>query len=450
MDALSRPRWAPMTAALAVAAVLVAAACSDDVVGLDDTRTPLATLEVRVDGDFSALANPRVTLIWADQAIVETFCWLAPLHPDAEVRAVAAAGCRDPLGFYPGAVGISAPVDADGLAVLEIYDLPLASQMVGEVTGRVAYASVVLYDDVDGDGSLELRWPRWNGGSDLEFDDEAGPRGGRGGGKERGAGDSGRGGGGAGDASSGDASGGTDTGSGSDAGGNARPGGDAPELDLSPQQRVYAASFITMAKPNVRVAFREGTFDAASAFYPRVGCPPPAKGYSVLGNDGFSALDALTALPNFPPTTGCTASSLDDAEIVLALDATETADQVGCTLGRAASTSGTARYRQPPQQADWLANATWVCSDVTNGGLGGLFGAGGDGGGGGAGGGGGDKADAPVQQELIIAYPETSCRALRHYVLRGCRYNAACKSPDWDISAHPPAWWPCAGGATGK
>jgi hypothetical protein len=46
--------------------------------------------------------------------------------------------------------------------------------------------------------------------------------------------------------------------------------------------------------------------------------------------------------------------------------------------------------------------------------------------------------------ELIVAgRSDDSCVGLTHYVLKGCREDPACGSPDWDHSAAPPTWWPC-------
>ena len=411
--------------ACALAATLLVG-CNGDIVGLEDTRTPLATLQVRLatGTDISDLQHPRVSLVWGGQAIVETFCWAALIDFDPKEQAVAQAGCRDPLGFFPANVGVSAPVHSDGTAQLELFDLPPASVMVGEITGRVAYASVVLYDDLDDDGSLQLRWPHWHDGRDQNgpTDGEASPGG---------------------------------------EGGPKGGGGDGGEENFGPipeSRTIHGASFVTMAAPDTRVAFREGTFDANSAFYPRVGCAAPPAGYSVLRADGFSPLAVVTSLPAFPPTTGCATAAIDGAEITLSRAASTTVDDAGCSLGNSASSTGSARYREPPEEANWLKTLPWVCRTASGAGLGGLFGPGagrgsegkpGDGGEAKPGDGGEAKPVADVE-ELVVAYPSSSCSALRHYSLVGCRNDLMCASPDWDIRAHPPAWWPCKGGSECK
>src|SRR6185312_12978722 len=54
------------------------------------------------------------------------------------------------------------------------------------------------------------------------------------------------------------------------------------------------------------------------------------------------------------------------------------------------------------------------------------------------------SASGPAQIELIVTgRSDDSCAGLTHYVLRGCRNDASCEAPDWDLTDDPPAWWPC-------
>jgi hypothetical protein len=46
-------------------------------------------------------------------------------------------------------------------------------------------------------------------------------------------------------------------------------------------------------------------------------------------------------------------------------------------------------------------------------------------------------------QLAISGRSDDSCAGLTHYVLRGCRNDALCDLPAWDVTATPPAWWPC-------
>ena len=50
------------------------------------------------------------------------------------------------------------PVTIGTPASIDLFSLPGADVMVGDPTSRVAYGSVVVYDD-DGDGTLDLAIP---------------------------------------------------------------------------------------------------------------------------------------------------------------------------------------------------------------------------------------------------------------------------------------------------
>ena len=70
------------------------------------------------------------------------------------------AGCRDPFGFVPAAVSVSVPIEVDVPTTLTLVQLPAADVMVGDVTARVAYGSLVVFDDRDDTGTLELATPQ--------------------------------------------------------------------------------------------------------------------------------------------------------------------------------------------------------------------------------------------------------------------------------------------------
>lgn len=413
------------------------AGCAEGIVGMEETTTPLATLRVELapGTDVSDLAHPRVGLIWAGQVIAEPTCWLAALGLGGAAQQAAAAGCRDPLGFYPKDAGVSVPLGDDGTAEIPLYALPSADWMIGDLTARVAYATVVLYDDGQDDETLGIRFPWWGRGRAYlpvdqrgELDGGGGPGGGPDGGGD---------------------------------GGGGGPGGGPGEFgDEGARDVIHAASFVSMTRADLRLAFREGDFDAASAFYPRPGCAAPAKGYSLLGADGFGVAEAVLAFGKgeLPTTTGCTASGLDAGVVVLAREATETLRGIGCVRGNTVGSNGAARYREPPETAPWMPYAKTACVPLGSAGQGilgaaglgaggtGSGGGGGSGGGsGGSGGGGGGSGDGPSAEELLVPYPTESCPALRHYILRGCRNDPSCEVPEWDLTDHPPAWWPCDG-----
>src|SRR4029078_11157674 len=112
--------------------------------------------------------------------------------------------------------------------------VPSARCGVGQGTARVAYPSLVVFDDRNDTGTLDL----WQQFPSFINDDREGPP--------------------------------------------AIIGRDPPAI-------IYGASFVTMTDPDRRVSYREGDFDDLSAFYPRAGCDPPTPGFSVLADGGFTA-----------------------------------------------------------------------------------------------------------------------------------------------------------------
>ncbi|HEY3353087.1 MAG TPA: hypothetical protein VGQ83_07575, partial [Polyangia bacterium] len=363
------------------AALASAVASCGDLVGFGGPATPLATVQVQVTGDpapfapsWTAGAPPRlrVALVWGQQWLPEPLCLLPPASDAA--AAVIAAGCPDLLGFVPARVAADAAVAPDGTARLELMTLPGADVMVGDVTARVAYGSVYVYDDRNGNGTLDLDELHQGGGEHHTPALTA------------------------------------------DAG---------IELDAD---IIYGASFISMTLPDQRLAFREGAFNAVMAFYPRGGCPEPPPGFSLLTAGGFSLADAIAAqlagqLPQEDPAT-CGAAPLDAAVVTVPVQAPEPIKQLACVPR---NTSGTARYRDPPadQDAPDLANLTWACAPLPR--------LPGD-----------DGGVASTATQLVVAGPPAApCRSLTHYTLRGCEDDPACPTAAWDLTATPPAWWPC-------
>jgi hypothetical protein len=346
--------------------VVVALAGCDDLQGISGEATPLATLSFQITGDFESVRVPnatdealRVALVWGAQWLPEPLCFLPA--ESAEAEAVIAAGCRDPLGFVPDRVDEDVPI-TDG--AVSLYALPAADVMVGDVTGRIAYASFLVYDDRNGSGRLELG--RAQRVPDPDDDDPPG----------------------------------------------------VPE----PLNRdiVYGASFVTMTEPDTRVALREGEYNERFAFYPRVGCGAPARGFSVVSAGGFSAAEAFAAtlagvLPRQDPATCSEQGS--DAVTQIPLRAAAEVMETGC-IGRRADSS--VRYRQPPIDPIDLTNRVAACVKVPD------FGEG-----------------TSITQYVVSSRSDERCKILTHYVLRGCDEDAACALPEWDITASPPAWWPC-------
>lgn len=380
-----------------LAGLLLLASCSDRLVGLHDTLTPLGRIHVLVHGDLASLRPAgteaetprlRVALVWGQQYMAETFCWLHALPGDPSATAVAAAGCRDVAGFVPQLVGDDVDVTPEVPTTIDLLNLPTAEVMVGSVDSRVAYGSLLVYDDRDGNGTLDLH-------RTIRPQDQPPGKGGGPGGP--------------------------------------KGGEPAKKVDF-----VYGASFVSMTLPDKRIAFREGTFDATSAFYPRAGCSEPPVGYSVLGAGGFSIADVIASVLKLenPPETACTNQSLDDGVVEIALQATETMRDVACTVVRAAgsgsatSSAGSANYREPSEKSPDLRQP-WVCQSTRHAakaGAGGLV---------------QPPTTTPDNIEMVLAMPPSDCKQLVHYVLRGCSNDANCATPQWDLSAKPPAWWPC-------
>jgi hypothetical protein len=286
-----------------VVAALALAGCGD-VVGFGGTPTPLATIQVATSGDVPAGATLRAALVWGAQWLPEPFCIL-PAESDA-AAAVISAGCPDSFGFVPARVGASAPVGQS----LKLFDLPAADVMIGDVTARVAYGSLVVFDDRNGSGTLELRRAAFA----------------------------------------------PDEGQAPDAG--VPDGGPQGPADV-----VYGASFVSMTQPDQRLGYREGGFDAGAAFYPRSGCPAPPPGFSLLAAGGFTAQAALSAalsgtLPAEDPATCATATL--DTTVTVAMRAPADVAQLACQRG----SGGTTRYRAPPSDAPDLAGRTWACAHL--------------------------------------------------------------------------------------
>jgi len=381
--AAGAPRRALTGGALVLGGVAVVAwllSCGD-LVGLGGPATPLAQVRALVTGELAPLRPPelegetprlRVALVWGAQWLPEPFCFLPPESPEA--AAVQAAGCPDSFGFVPSRVAANAAVEPGVPATLDLVSLPAADVMVGDVTARIAYASLIVYDDRNDNGTLDLHRPphHWEERQEVP----------------------------------------------------------AADAGLEPTDDVvYGGSFVSMTLPDQRVAFREGEYAESVAFYPRVGCPPPEPGFSVLTAGGFSQADAIAAalegrLPAEDPAT-CGAATLDDAVVSVALQAPAGVKQLACIADGA---GGTTQYREPPAGAPDLASLAWACvglprlPDDLDGGSAG-----------------------PGSVQLVVASaPGAACRRVVHYTLRGCEGDPECAAPTWDLTASPPAWWPCA------
>src|SRR5262249_1981736 len=134
--------------------------------------------------------------------------------------------------------------------------------------------------------------------------------------------------------------------------------------DNSTHDLVYGASFVTMTEPDVRLAFREGSFDRTAAFYPRAGCGDPLPSFSLVSAGGFSAADAFAAqlrgeLPKEDP-----ASCLEQAADTIVTVAFRPPAQLHEVACEERATDSSIRYREPPADMPDFTNRTSACAKV--------------------------------------------------------------------------------------
>jgi len=161
---------APPAAAVVALSIAAAASGCGNLEGLGGATMPLVTFNFIVNGDIASVRPPgvdseralQVALVWGDQWLTEPFC-LPTQHP-ASAQMVVDQGCRDPFGFVPLRVAADVPVTIGVPTTISLQDLPSSDILVGDITSRVAYASLVVYDDRGndggaGDGTLNLALP---------------------------------------------------------------------------------------------------------------------------------------------------------------------------------------------------------------------------------------------------------------------------------------------------
>jgi hypothetical protein len=290
-----------------ILALLLCSSACDHLDGLGGPSQPLATFSVEITGAAPPDADLQVALVWGMQWLPEPLCILPAENADAAVviGSVSAPGpgCRDPFGFVPIRVEINAPVTPGATSTLDLVEVPGADVLVGDLDARVAYASFVVYDDRDGDGTLSLAKPR-------AIDDSAG----------------------------------SDTVSAS--------------TDV-----VYGGSFVSMIHPDVRLGYREGAFDETAAFYPRVGCADPPLGFSVLAASGFTADEGGAAtlagtLPREDDVAQCSASAPTGTVVPISIQPPASVSELRCTAN---SSDSTVTYIEPPSDAPDFAGRQQAC-----------------------------------------------------------------------------------------
>jgi hypothetical protein len=257
---LALVRWSIMGVALL--------SCGDQLKGLAEDPKPLTSIYVQLEGSLEGLVDEesrsrlRVGVLWAGINLPEPWClqFLSDLigenesddedgdqsredpeldiepnldELNAEALQIALSTCRDPFGVAPALPGpsVALPDDLTQPIEIPIYHLPTAEVMIGTPDARVAYATLLLFEDTAEDRRLTLGETQTT--RDLS--------------KSRRRGDD--------DAPS--------------------PEERAPEID-----RVYGASFVSLLEEQVRLVFREGDF-VSTFFYPAPDCEAPPIGFSV-------------------------------------------------------------------------------------------------------------------------------------------------------------------------
>jgi hypothetical protein len=133
---------------------LVSLSCGNGVDDLSLESAPLGYVRGKVDLgaiDAKSTGKPlRAALVWGAVPNYVLACVKYPLN--AEI----APACPNPFGFVPGLVEAEVEVGVDGSFTLPLRRLPDVSLSVGDDSARIAWGSVVVAADSDGNGSFNL------------------------------------------------------------------------------------------------------------------------------------------------------------------------------------------------------------------------------------------------------------------------------------------------------
>ena len=250
--------------------------CQQKIYGLDNQLTPLAELKLSVlQSDLEQLpietrSRLRFGLVWLGINIPSTWCaerlssiLLGEAFSSVEFAELTQLSelCRNPLGVAPILAGpsvaledASSVISEDGLITQSIVftALPPSEVLIGTPDARIAYASLVIFEDLNDNGILDI------GQSHPPiFWDELEPRRNRN----------------------------------DDSVKESRFSFD----DYDSADQLYSSSFNSLLDSHQRLVFREGRFNE-SYFYPLGGCTPPP-GFSYLNVDGDFQEASCTASP---------------------------------------------------------------------------------------------------------------------------------------------------------
>jgi hypothetical protein len=121
------------------------------------TADPLLVVHGHVDTAALVRTHPDAplvgALVWASVPAVNPLCVRFPNDPNIR------GACPDPNGVFLGEIEVTAPVAADGSFELVLFHLPALKDSVGDSVTRIAYGTLLVAEDVNGDGNLDLVQP---------------------------------------------------------------------------------------------------------------------------------------------------------------------------------------------------------------------------------------------------------------------------------------------------
>lgn len=130
-------------------------ACGPGLNDLSLGSLPLLVVNAQVDADaVSARATSkrlRASVVWGAVPPEQIACLMDPDNEELQI------GCHDPFAVFPGQVEPSVAVPMDG----SVFEIPLLRLPGGEVAigngeGLISHGSLVVFEDVDANGTLDL------------------------------------------------------------------------------------------------------------------------------------------------------------------------------------------------------------------------------------------------------------------------------------------------------
>ncbi len=104
--------------------------------------------------------NLRAGLMWAGVPVFVPYCFEYGTNPTKPLQLptkVAKVGCRDPFDIVPGLGGPTVSIDPNTQTFqIPVTQLPSAEVLIGTLEQRMAFASIIVFDDINGDGELDL------------------------------------------------------------------------------------------------------------------------------------------------------------------------------------------------------------------------------------------------------------------------------------------------------